>query len=246
MSNSFNTIYNLINSTGLINPNITNENQGYITDNILNDSGDTSFTEAKITLNPKIFNNLDSHSEITAESLIIAKNKVIDTLTETNKKLVKTITDFNNDISNTNQYIEDLSKKINNKTLIELETLLKQEQFDHERLKIGYDHLTKEYVTLKKTYNGLNRVYIDNVLNYFNLDDIKTIETLKKENADFKKSFLCGICFTNTINIILNPCGHVTICKDCIENMIQHSNESVKCPLCNHNIEMYNDIFLPI
>ena len=255
MSNSFDPILNQTDEPHLINQeSLSEENTGYILDNIINNY-ESTFTPAKIIINPKIFNKLDINDEITIDNIVIAKNKVIDTLTKTNKNLTNVIVNFNKDTINTNNYITDLAEKINEHIKIsELNTLLKNEQFDHDNLKIAYKYLTKEYITLKKTYNGLNRVYIDNIINYFNISDKKTIKllqsentNLKNENTDFKKKFLCSICFTNVINIILNPCGHIAICKDCIEGMIQHSSDStIKCPLCNNYIEMYNNIFLPI
>ena len=255
MSNSFDSILNQTGQPHLINQEtLSEENTGYIIDDIINNS-ESNFTPAKITLNPKIFNKLVINDEITIDNIVIAKNKVIDTLTKTNKNLTNIIVNFNKDTVNTNNYITDLAEKINDHNkFTELNTLFKNEQFEHKNLKVAYNYLTKEYITLKKTYNGLNRIYIDNIINYFNIDDKKTITLLqnkntdlKNENTDFKKKFLCSICFTNTINIILNPCGHITICKDCIEGMIQHSSDSsIKCPLCNNNIEIYNNIFLPI
>ena len=220
---------------------------GYVIDSIINES-DIAFTPAEITLNPKIFNQVDGYDEITIENVVVAKNKLINTLTKTNKNLTNIIINYSKESIDINNYIEDLSEKIKGgAAVIDLKNELKQEQDERKYLKTAYNYLNQEYLTLKKTYNGLNRVYIDNITNYFNVDDKQKIELLKRENVNLKNVFLCKICFTNTINIILNPCGHVAICKTCMEEIINHNNESLpQCPVCNNSIERYDNIFIPI
>ena len=71
MSNSLNSIPNQIYTNPLINQAIIDE------DNTLENSPVDSFTEAKITLNPEIFNKLDLNNEVTIQNIIVAKNKVI-------------------------------------------------------------------------------------------------------------------------------------------------------------------------
>jgi len=244
MPSSFNPTPNQITQ---INEDLPGDYSGYVTDTIINDP-EVSFTPAEITLNPKIFNQVDEYDEITIENVVVAKNKLIDTLTKTNKNLINIIVNYSKETIDINNYIEGLSKKINDaSTVIDLTKQLEEERNEHGYLKIGYTYLTQEYLTLKKTYNGLNRVYIENIINYFTVDDKQKIEILKKENDNLKGLFLCRICFTNTINIILNPCGHVAICKMCMERIIDHTNgSSAQCPLCNNNIERYDNIFIPI
>ena len=236
MPNSF--ISNQIN-----NNDILEEPTEYITDVITNSS---SFTEAKIMLNPDISKNIEDYNEVTIENIVIAKNKLIDRLTNTNKNLMSIVINYNKDTININNYIENLSAKIcDNKKLSELKTELVKEKGERKDLQTAYRYLTNEYLTLKRTYNGLNRVYIDNVINYFKDDNKKQIEILKDENTKLKTKFLCKICFTNNINVILNPCGHIAICNACISGMVQY-NTTVNCPLCNTCIETYNNIFIPI
>ena len=244
MPSSFNSTPNQITQ---INEDLPGDYSGYVTDTIINDP-EVSFTPAEITLNPKIFNQVDEYDEITIENVVVAKNKLIDTLTKTNKNLINIIVNYSKETIDINNYIEGLSKKINDaSTVIDLTKQLEEERNEHGYLKIGYTYLTQEYLTLKKTYNGLNRVYIENIINYFTVDDKQKIAILKKENDNLKGLFLCRICFTNTINIILNPCGHVAICKMCMERIIDHTNgSSAQCPLCNNNIERYDNIFIPI
>ena len=162
MSNSLNSIPNQTYTTPLINQEIIDE------DNTIDNNPVDSFTEAKITLNPEIFNKLDLNNEVTIQNIIVAKNKVIETLSNTNKNLTNIIVNCTHDSINTNKYIDELSEKLNDQEKIaDLSSLLKEEQFEHENLKVAYSHITKEYLTLKKTYTGLNRIYVDNIVNYF-------------------------------------------------------------------------------
>jgi len=80
----------------------------------------------------------------------------------------------------------------------------------------------------------------------------------------------CKICFTNTVNVILQPCNHIIICKTCCEqtfipyprynnhismNSTTHNNTNSntvnlnnnianKCPVCRTRISKYVDIFI--
>ena len=90
---------------------ISESNPGYITDNVI--PQEAPFTPAEITLNPTIFNpHANDDVPITNENIIIAKNKLIDTLTKTNRNLIKTITSCSMETVDINNYIESLSEKI--------------------------------------------------------------------------------------------------------------------------------------
>ena len=44
----------------------------------------------------------------------------------------------------------------------------------------------------------------------------------------------------NEINIILKPCEHSIICKDCVENLMKIGNKI--CPICRRILESYEII----
>jgi hypothetical protein len=46
----------------------------------------------------------------------------------------------------------------------------------------------------------------------------------------------CGICFTNEIDVKLEPCGHEVICRECVEKL------SPVCPLCRGVVNSVVDI----
>ncbi len=52
------------------------------------------------------------------------------------------------------------------------------------------------------------------------------------ENIDSE----CIICMDNTYEVILVPCGHYCLCKECATKLkLSHSN----CPLCRKKINMF-------
>lgn len=51
---------------------------------------------------------------------------------------------------------------------------------------------------------------------------------------------ICSICFTNKINTIILPCGHVSCCDYCLDKLEDH-----KCPICRVEIRTFRKLFLP-
>lgn len=59
-----------------------------------------------------------------------------------------------------------------------------------------------------------------------NIDNTDNISTQTSDN-------LCVICYTNPPNTLAEPCGHGSICSECIFQLIQKDR---KCPLCRHEM----------
>lgn len=49
-------------------------------------------------------------------------------------------------------------------------------------------------------------------------------------DSDLREDQLCVVCRTNPREIILLPCGHVCLCEDCADGIINH------CPICRAKI----------
>lgn len=47
----------------------------------------------------------------------------------------------------------------------------------------------------------------------------------------------CVICMTNLRNVILNPCRHVCLCKDCAQALLGRGPQDRKCPNCRAVID---------
>ncbi len=64
-------------------------------------------------------------------------------------------------------------------------------------------------------------------------------------NDDVERSTCC-ICQTNVSNILLLPCKHLCLCKDCFENVRTNqadTNQSHHCPMCRTHVENYWRIY---
>lgn len=53
------------------------------------------------------------------------------------------------------------------------------------------------------------------------------------------KPFICMICMTNMIDVIIRPCNHICMCNDCIKKLSKND-----CPCCNKKIAEVNNIFI--
>ena len=67
-----------------------------------------------------------------------------------------------------------------------------------------------------------------------NLND--TINDIDREYNKLVDVYRCVVCYKNPKNIILEPCYHFSICKECL-------NKLNTCPVCRKDIECYHVIF---
>ena len=52
-------------------------------------------------------------------------------------------------------------------------------------------------------------------------------------------SHICPICFTNPRTIILIPCKHLCLCRECYQQM-----GNKKCPICKKEYSGFVEIFM--
>lgn len=58
-----------------------------------------------------------------------------------------------------------------------------------------------------------------------------------QQNIFFEKNeIFCKICLEEESGFIYIPCGHLCICKNCKDKIL---NRSIKCPICNQSGEIY-------
>jgi DNA repair ATPase RecN len=204
-----------------------------------------------------------SKSESDLYQIIKFKDQIIDTLKETNINLTNNVFNFSDKITTINNSVNTVLSKIStdkdicsimnkNKLLLNqvndskdnIRNLTKQLEFNVSELK-----------KIKHTYTGLNKLYINNLkYNSSFKSDIQNLNEkithLETNETEFKKlrdSLKCRICYTNNINCLIQPCGHLTSCRKCIDHMRDISlDEDIKCPMCNTIIVNYKNIYLPI
>ena len=56
------------------------------------------------------------------------------------------------------------------------------------------------------------------------------------------KDFRCMVCRTKQKNIILHPCSHLVMCKDCLE---KNKEKAKSCPFCNQAFTETIEILIP-
>ena len=83
--------------------------------------------------------------------------------------------------------------------------------------RVEYFNQKKEYKAISARLSAVEQVFNPSVLG-------------EKESP-----LACGICLTNTVNVVLIPCGHVT-CKECLSKVD-------KCPFCRKEFTV-NDLYL--
>ena len=55
-------------------------------------------------------------------------------------------------------------------------------------------------------------------------------------------SGLCSVCLTEKVEVIIQPCGHVCVCRDCAAVLIE--NIEKKCPICRRTIQKTQNVYL--
>ena len=100
-------------------------------------------------------------------------------------------------------------------------------------LNYAIENLKNSYLIEKKKLDELLLIK-NNIGKFIKSNETKYIKDLKKQvNPDF----LCNICYDNTCDIVLNPCGHI-FCSKCYNN-------NVLCYICrkqpNNCIKIYHN-----
>ena len=192
-------------------------------------------TTDKINIKPSIKSPKNYYKKKdNMDELLTKKEDIMESLKKTNLILAQTIFTLNDKIdmvnNNINNNIKDLDRTIEMRDLKKQNTKLTQEIII----------LKDEMNTVYKSYNFLNKLFIKNIVSSNNEDT----SDIKKNLNEIKEKLTCKICFDNTINMILEPCGHTAICSNCYTGMRMYNNR--KCPICNKLITSSKKIYLPI
>jgi hypothetical protein len=51
---------------------------------------------------------------------------------------------------------------------------------------------------------------------------------------------LCVVCMEEMRSIVLVPCGHLALCKDCCEHIIVQ--QQGQCPMCCQDVEYHVEV----
>tara|TARA_B110000908_G_C10234335_1_gene442427 strand:+ start:779 stop:1585 length:807 start_codon:yes stop_codon:yes gene_type:complete len=193
-------------------------------------------------------------------TLLDNKDKLINVLKHTNIRLNNKIGKINDNINislsklTTSGDINSLIKKIKTHTNT-IDTLLETNLI----LQNQNTETNKKLLILNDTYHSLNRIYIKNINDTtnnpliirlkemnINITTIKNeLKSIKNEYSSLKSAIICKICHENKISILLEPCGHMGICKDCFNN-IYSSSSSSHCPICNTIINKFTYVYIGV
>ncbi|VDK63200.1 unnamed protein product [Gongylonema pulchrum] len=62
------------------------------------------------------------------------------------------------------------------------------------------------------------------------------------DNSEVSR-IMCCVCFIHEKSILLQPCNHICLCANCIEELLD-TYEVPLCPLCRATITSYVDVYL--
>ena len=194
-------------------------------------------------------------------NIISQKDEIIEVLKNTNEGLSEVINNFNSNIDKTNEKVSQVLSQIS--TAQDIDQIMKNEKNLKQKIDLLTEHTKKltnnllvnatTYNNLKNTYFGLNKLYISKFNNASQTHTDNSIlenkiNMLEDKLETTNNMFKCQICFNNIIDIIVIPCYHIYICKECVEQIIENTDDSaeINCPVCNERIIETKSISLKI
>ena len=68
----------------------------------------------------------------------------------------------------------------------------------------------------------------------------------RKSSVDLNKNESsrgqCSVCLAEIAEVIIQPCGHVCICRDCADTIME--NVDRKCPICRGRMKKIQNVYL--
>jgi hypothetical protein len=123
---------------------------------------------------------------------------------------------------------DDQKNQENVKNIIDEMNILSKSILNNDKMK----KIRKDYVEKRKEAEYL-------------IEFIKQLNNLNQTN-------LCSVCFSNTVDHFMEPCGH-TICKECVTNHLRRNNEldlyeigrndGAQCCFCRERIRSIRPLY---
>lgn len=120
------------------------------------------------------------------------------------------------------EFLENKFSSIDKKLEKQITGILKNKHVKElNYLNYAIENLKNSYLIEKKKLEELLLIK-NNIGNFIKSNEKKYINDLKKQ---VNPEFLCNICYDNTCDIVLNPCGHI-FCSKC------YNNNNKLCYIC--------------
>ncbi len=91
---------------------------------------------------------------------------------------------------------------------------------------------------LASAFMFYQRIQRERVANAINSENQKTNQSLQRFPTKIRddEKMCCLVCMTNLCNVVIVPCNHLAICKDCFDEMRKRykdgSSSNLNCPCC--------------
>ena len=137
------------------------------------------------------------------------------------------------EINNINKSLHDMSNK--NFMLHKMLEKYSKIEDEYNVLEFEYKILEKKFIEINRTYDSFKiSSYLDIKLLKYEISKLKILnDEIKSKSDEIKNEHLCVICQSNKKDIVLLPCKHYIICKECEENNYNITRER-KCPICRN------------
>ena len=79
-----------------------------------------------------------------------------------------------------------------------------------------------------------------------NDENLKLRDELRRGASKKDSTNKCSVCLGNPVEVVLQPCGHVCLCLDCVVQLSSPSANATdkRCPICRTKITSHHKIFL--
>ncbi|XP_072989899.1 probable BOI-related E3 ubiquitin-protein ligase 3 isoform X1 [Typha latifolia] len=163
------------------------------------------------------------------------QEKQLQTLASVEDRILRKIREKETEVDSINKKNLQLEEQMKQMAM-EVGTWQQRAKYNESMINALKYNLEQVYAQSRDNKEGCGDSEVDDTASCCNGGAIK-LQLLSKENKDMKGSMACKVCKVNEACMLLLPCRHLCLCKDC-ENKLSF------CPLCQSSKFIGMEIYM--